>query len=267
MTPTTSLHPTNLLQIQERDLKGITANTATIREDLLKATRKLINGLVAYADCNNLQALLQEVNYSNSRLKNAHDTEFYNSALFIQNKAVEYDADLVAFLIKDTDITGQAELLLQYDKAMPERGVAGAVSKTATSDLKAKFSEMRVLLQKLDKLALLFEADHPTFVQQYFNARIIVDLGHRYKTEKTILTGLVINILDDKPLAGVNVWIDGTGLSHITGTDGVFAFELSKAGDYIVKAQKDGFLFYTSDTFKVEAGQEVNIEIELQPVE
>ncbi|MEZ5195134.1 MAG: carboxypeptidase-like regulatory domain-containing protein [Bacteroidales bacterium] len=256
---------TGLLQVQERDLKGITTTTAVIREDLLKATRKLINGLVAYAHYNDLHTLLAEVNYTESALKKERDTEFYNTALFIQNKAQEYETQLADFLIKPTDITAQAGLVNQYDQAMPQRGVAGSVSKTATADLKLKFSEARQLLQKLDKLVLLFKDDHPTFVEQYFNARIIVDLGHRSSKNKTMIVGTVTNIQDDKPIEGVNVWVDATGLSHLTGPDGSFAFELPKAGDYIIKAQKDKFSLYISETYKVETGQEITLEIELEP--
>lgn len=124
-----------------------------------------------------------------------------------------------------------------------------------------------LLKEKLDRLILLFKSEYPDFVQQYFNARIIIDLGHRSSNNKTIITGLVTGFQDEQPIDAVHVWIVETGQSFNTGTDGHFEFTLEKPGEYVVKAQKEGYKTFTSDQVKIEEGHEITIDIDLEPVE
>lgn len=258
----------NLRQIQELNTKGITVNKATIREQLTEATLKLSRAMAAFASLNNNYQLLSEVNYTLSALNKSRDNIFYDIAVLIQNKAKQYETELAEFLIKPEDITGQQTLIDQFIEAVPEKRVAVTASKTSTTDLKLKFKEMDVLLkEKLDRLILLFKSENPDFVQQYFNARIIIDLGHRSTNNKTIISGLATSFEDEKPIDAVHVWIVETGQSFNTGSDGHFEFTLEKPGEYVVKAQKEGYKTYTSDQVKIEEGHEITLDIDLEPVE
>lgn len=256
----------DLRQIQELDTKGITVNKTVVRDELITATLKLINGISAYASITENYTLLGEVKYTPSQLKTARDTIFYDIAVLIQSKAAPLETELAKYLIKTDDITGQQALISQYTEALPEKRVAVVTSKTSTTDLKIKFKEMDVLLkEKLDRLILIFEATNPDFVKQYFNARIIIDLGKRHTTNKTIISGLVTDFETEKPIDEAHVWIVETGQSFNTGSDGHFTFTLEKAGDYILKTEKATYQTFSSDTVKVDEGQEVSLEIELEP--
>lgn len=258
----------NLRQIQVLDTKGITVNKATIREQLTEATLKLSRALAAYASMNNNYELLGEVNYTQSAFNKSRDNILFDLATLIQNKARLYETELADFIIKPDDITAQQALIDQFFEAVPEKRVAVTESKTSTADLKLKFKEMDELLkEKLDRLILLFKSEYPDFVQQYFNARIIIDLGHRSSNNKTIITGLVTGFQDEQPIDAVHVWIVETGQSFNTGTDGHFEFTLEKPGEYVVKAQKEGYKTFTSDQVKIEEGHEITIDIDLEPVE
>ncbi|MCD4666053.1 MAG: carboxypeptidase-like regulatory domain-containing protein, partial [Bacteroidales bacterium] len=250
------------------DTKGITVNKTVVREQLTTATLKLSRALAAYASLNSNYQLLSEVNYTLSTLNKSRDNIFYDIAVLIQTKAKQYEVDLANFLIKPEDITGQQALIDQYIEAVPEKRVAVVTSKTSTADLKLKIREMDVLLkEKLDRLILLFEAENSDFVQQYFNARIIIDLGHRSTNNKTIISGLVTGFEDEKPIDAVHVWIVETGQSFNTGSDGHFEFTLEKPGEYVVKAEKTGYKTYTSDQLKVEEGHELTLDVDLEPTE
>ncbi|MBI9036675.1 MAG: hypothetical protein JEY97_00960 [Bacteroidales bacterium] len=44
---------------------------------------------------------------------------------------------------------------------------------------------------KLDNLMLIFQAGNPDFYNAYVNSRIIIDLGKRHKSNKTIISGII----------------------------------------------------------------------------
>lgn len=256
----------NLRQVQELDSKGITVNKADVREQLTGATLKLIRAIAAYASLNNNHKLLGEVNYTPSTLNKSRDNIFYDIAVLIQSKAKQYELELADFLIKPEDITGQQSLINRYILAVPEKRAAVVVSKTSTADLKLKIREMDILLKEnLDRLILLFETDNADFVQQYFSARIIIDLGHRTTTKKTIISGLVTDFESEKPIEGAHVWILETGQSFNTGSDGHFEINIENPGDYVLKVEKAGYKTYTSDQVHIEKAHEITLDIDLEP--
>ncbi|MEZ5198510.1 MAG: carboxypeptidase-like regulatory domain-containing protein [Bacteroidales bacterium] len=258
----------NLRQIQEQDKKGLTVNKTLTREQLTIATLKLINGLAAYAALNNNHELLAEVNYTPTNLTSARDTIISDIALLIQNKAIEFETQLADFLVTTEDIAAQLALLEQYNIAVPDKRVADSTSKAATADLKLKFKEMDILLkEKLDRLVRLFETTNPDFVQQYFNARIIIDLGRRSSTNnKALISGSVTDFETEAPIAGASVAILKTGLTATTGTDGYFSIDVVNAGNYSIQVEKIAYKTYIEDAVQIEKGQEITLEIELEKV-
>lgn len=76
--------------------------------------------------------------------------------------------------------------------------------------------------------------------------------------------GLVTSLIDNAPLAGINVSLDGTAFSAVTDSEGKFLFEKVPAGVYTLKAEHPD---YINDSFSVdvEAGQIASAEIQLHP--
>ncbi|MEZ5195256.1 MAG: carboxypeptidase-like regulatory domain-containing protein [Bacteroidales bacterium] len=256
----------SLRQVQELDTKGITVNKAVVREQLTAITLKLINGLVGFASFTDNYTLLDEVNYTPSELEKARDTIFYDKALLIHGKARTYETELAAYLITPEDILTAETLLAEYLTAIPEKRAAVAVSKTSTYNLKLKFRECDDLLKnKLDKLIKIFQPTYPDFVNQYFTARIIIDLGRRSADQKTIIAGTVTDFETDAPITGALVTIVQTGQTYITAADGLFSVELANPGEYTVQVEKTGYQTFTEGSIQVEKGQEVTLEIDLEP--
>ena len=256
-----------LRQIQVLDTTGITVNKTEIRDQLTQATFLLANAVASYATINDNYELLGEVSYTLSDLKKSRDNIFYDIAVLIQSKARPLETELSAFLIKPEDITGHQTLIEQYMQVLPDKRVAVTAAKTSTTDLKLKFKEMDDLLKnKLDRLILLFKSENPSFVDQYFNARIIIDLGHRFEVNNSIISGNVTGYTDEIPIPAVHVWVIETGQSANTGPDGLFEFTLQKPGDYTLKAEKSGYKPYTSDTLKVEENHKITLDINLEPL-
>ncbi|MEZ5084331.1 MAG: carboxypeptidase regulatory-like domain-containing protein [Bacteroidales bacterium] len=254
----------NFRQIQVADTTGITIDKNAIKEDLIQATLKVINGLVAYAVVNDDNELRNRVNYTRSDLEYSRENILVDKARLIYETALPLAADLVAYLVAQEDIDAITNLLKDFEQALPEKRLAVTQSKYSTEAIRDKFREADGLLRnKLDKLILIFQPANPEFVSRYFNARIIIDLGIRHTTNKTIISGLVENKATQQPLSGVNVWILDKGLNCTTGPNGRFSIEVPEGGTYTVKAEKTGYATYTHDPVTIQKGTEAQIEIEL----
>ncbi|MCB0805946.1 MAG: carboxypeptidase-like regulatory domain-containing protein [Bacteroidales bacterium] len=254
-------------QIQELNNTSLTENKHDVAAKLIEETLKLLYALVSYAVYSGKKRILSQVNYTESEIRYIRDTILYDRALLIQRKAREYETDLGAYLITPEDISKQNETLTEYATTIAEKSAANTVTKTATEDLKAKFHEMDTLLkEKLDRLILIFKATNPEFVQQYFNSRIIIDLGHRKSTTgQTLITGTVTDAVTGQPLNQVAVSVQGTQLIAYTGPAGLFSIDVGKTGDYTLLFS---LLNYKTDSESVRAenGAQVNIDVDLDPI-
>ena len=78
------------------------------------------------------------------------------------------------------------------------------------------------------------------------------------------INGLVTSLIDNSPLAGINVSLDGTNFSAVTDSQGKFSFLKVPAGTYMLKASNPD---YIDDSFSVNvvAGQVASAEIQLHP--
>jgi len=256
----------NIRQVQERDTTGITVNKTVIRDNLVQATLKVIRALVAYATVKKNYVLLGEVNYTKSDLENSRDNILYDRARLIHTKAQSLELELLDYFIGTPDITAIDTLSKEFNIAIPEKRAALTVQKTSTSDLKQKFADADLILkEQLDKVILILEPERPDFVKQYFNARLIIDLGHRTTNHETIISGNILDFVTKQPVTGALVILAGKDLAYTTGSDGHFSLNAGEGGEYIIKVDKEGYQVYTSDPVKVDTGTEVKLEIDLKP--
>jgi len=254
-----------LRQIQEKDFTGITVNKAEIRENLIAATLKLIGGLMAYATVTSNHELRNSINYGKHDLNHSRDNILYDKALLVYNTAQPLATELAVYLIGEEDILAVDTLLKKYEPAIPEKRAATSETKAATEALKQTFKDTSFLLKdKLDNLMLIFQAGNPDFYNAYVNSRIIIDLGKRHKSNKTIISGIIEKADTEIPINGAYVWIMEKGISFTTGPDGSFSLDIGEAGTYTLKAEKQGYKTHTEDPIAIEKGDEVIIDVEME---
>jgi len=254
-----------LRQKQEKDFTGITVNKAEVQEKLIAATLKLIGGLMAYSTVNNDHRLRNSINYTKSDLFLSRDNILYDKALLVYNIAQPLAAELSVYLITEEDILAVDTLLKKYEQAIPEKRAATSESKAVTEALKQTFKATSFLLKdKLDNLMLIFQAVNPDFYNAYTNSRIIIDLGRRHTSNKTIISGIIEKADTEIPLNGAYVWIMEKGISFTTGPDGRFSLNIGEAGTYTLKAEKQGYKTHTEDPITIEKGDEVVVEVEME---
>jgi len=185
--------------------------------------------------------------------------------LLVYNIAQPLAAELSVYLITEEDILAVDTLLKKYEQAIPEKRAATSESKAVTEALKQTFKATSFLLKdKLDNLMLIFQAVNPDFYNAYTNSRIIIDLGRRHTSNKTIISGIIEKADTEIPLNGAYVWIMEKGISFTTGPDGRFSLNIGEAGTYTLKAEKQGYKTHTEDPITIEKGDEVVVEVEME---
>ncbi len=254
---------------QERDTIGITIDTHVLGTNLINAALKVIAALVAHASLNNDNELKQAVNFTKSQLLTCRDNILVDRVNLVYNTALPLTSDLALWNITPVDISTLSSLNSQYESAIPSKRAAVSGSKTATLNISTTFREIDTLLKhKLDSYLLIFQTNNPDFYNTYKAARMIIDLGIRHEGGKTgKITGSVIHFTTEEPISGALVTLIEKGLTFTTSSDGRFNFTIDTEGNYTLKAEKQGFITYTEDAITVAPGDQVNVEIELEPNE
>jgi hypothetical protein len=260
--------------IQEKDNKGLTVIKKKVQLNLITAVLKLIDGLIAYATSIGDQALLDSINYTKSDLTRARDNILVDISRLIYTTAEPLAHELDDFEVAEADIAAVDNLITQYEIAIPAKRITVAQQKVATQNIGKEVKAIDLYFQKtFDNLMIQFRTSQPDFYAAYKNARIIINTGKRTKVakapanKKTIYAGTIINAVTGLPESGVTVTLVETGQTMVTGSDGKFSFILKTAGAYSLKAEKKDFTTWNEDTTLIQAGTQINLEIELEPIE
>ncbi|MCB0807263.1 MAG: carboxypeptidase-like regulatory domain-containing protein, partial [Bacteroidales bacterium] len=254
----------NLAQIQAADKKGLTVNKLQIQADLIRAAIKLVKAMKAYARISKNDVLFNEVSFTKSAMELSRDNQIHQDSLFILSKAQALETELLDYMIKTDDLTKVSDLALQYEEAMPQKRDADVIKKNATAQMDAEYDEADKALADLDILVPIFEDDHPEFVSGYFDARIIIDRGHRF-SDDTRIRGKVTDAQNQLPIVRAEILIRETGQNQYTLDDGTFSMKIPEAGNYTVEVHHQGYQTYTHDTVHLNTGSRVALDIQLQP--
>jgi hypothetical protein len=258
-----------LRAVQERDNKGVALNKDNIAMSLSDIATKVKNAAVAHAIFTKDLKLREKVDYTDTELKNCRDNILADRAKVIYDAALPLKAHLTKLNITEADITAVDTIRLQYLSVIAEPRVAIVETKSATASLARKFRETDKLLRnEIDPTIRIFENTNFDFVDQYKNGRIIVDLGKRSTGNRTaVISGTVRHFETLVVLPGALVRILETGQSVTVGADGTFSFTFSQSGVYTLQVELAGYHTYTEDGISIQTGNQLNLDIELEPVE
>ena len=254
----------NLNQIQSQNNSGIVIHKRNIETNLIDAVLKVAKALIAYATINKNSELLAQVKVTKTTFERLRDELIASKALDIHSIAVTLTEELSSLLINPDDIAAIPTLATSYNEILPTHRDAEILRKNATADMKAKFKEQDAHIADLDAIVPIFETDHRSFVQGYWNARIIIDLGRR-KSDKTIIAGHVTDASNELPITNAYVWIRETGTSYNTNDEGYFSINVKEAGNYTIEVQKQTYKTYIHDTIHLNTGNRLSLDIDLEP--
>jgi hypothetical protein len=246
-----------LSEAQELDYKGKTETKNSKKNFLINNTMEVVRRTVAYAMVNDLYELKQEVDYTISDLIRCADTELRTICQVVNERATSVLTELASFGVTQAMLEDQQTAINDYfgEITKPREGIIGR--KNATSAMKEEFKKADdIVNNRLDKLVAMLKTSNPEVYESYTNARIIIDLGHGKKNGEYKIEGETIDFESGLPLAGVNVSIVGTTTVVMTGPDGLFNIPVKSAGDYALRAEKDGYKVLIGEEVIVGNGQE-----------
>lgn len=185
---------------QSVPITGVSEDKQQARYEIEVILDHLCKKMTAFANVSNNMTLRDKVNYNSTKISLQRDTllidltqNVIDQALYNLNKLVDYniDAAMVSNLQSKLD-EFNAILSAPRQQIIHRKG--------ATKQLSALFKEADTILKnEMDLLVVEFEKNHPDFVRNYKNARIIIDLRGRRRIAKGIVGSDMPIVSKDAP--------------------------------------------------------------------
>lgn len=176
----------NLAQSQAVDSTGLTADKDQLRKTMALATVEVALATNAYAKKVKNNDLTTKTNVSVSTYMEGRDTLAATNALNIHAAATATLANLAPYGVTAAKLTALKAKIDAYSASLSKPRDAVGSGSTATKQLAAEFDAADAALNdQMDALIPQFAAANPKFVEDYNNARIIVDSGGAKAKAKT----------------------------------------------------------------------------------
>jgi hypothetical protein len=250
-------------ELQTLDIRGHARDKEAARATLEATAVALAGAMASFAEANGNLTLEAEVDFTASELMLARDEELVYHCENLEGKINRHIAELTPYGITELVMDGYGDLIEAYKARTYDPTLARTQKKAYTRLLKEQTRDAnRFLKRNMDPLAKMFDAHHHEFYLQYRNARVIYDLKGRGKDEEgvTALYGKVFDAINQEPLKGVHLWIQGTNIATDSDGDGMYEIILEAGGSYVVQGQKIGYVTYTSAEVEVETGKRAELD-------
>ena len=176
----------NLAQSQAVDSTGLSADKEQLRRTMANATAEVALATNAYAKKVKNNDLIAKTNVSVSTFMDGRDTLAATNALNIHAAATENLANLAPYGVTAAKLTALKAKIDAYSASISKPRDAVASGSTATAQMAAEFDAADAALNdQLDALVPQFTTANAKFVEDYNNARIIVDSGGGKAKAKT----------------------------------------------------------------------------------
>lgn len=163
-------------QRQEVSLKGVALDKRFKKDAMVKLAAQLAQPVFAYAEDKGDVVMRDQVNYSQSRLLQSRDAVVAQVCQNIHDLGNANIADLAAYGVLPADVQKLQAAIDAYIATVGSPRALLTIRKGATAEIEALVKDtMKVLNNRMDKLMSTFEKSDPSFHQEYFDARMIVN--------------------------------------------------------------------------------------------
>ena len=252
---------------------GITDSKNQLRSKLITMIGDYARKLTAYAKLNNNLELLNEVNFPESKVRNAPDTVVMDYALLVQNKAGNHLADLTVYHITEQSQTALGEAMDNYFNYIGKPGVSGSEMVQNTMQLKQYFTQADAALERMDAAVEIIRLSDEGFYNTYRNSRKILNNGRGSLT----LKGIVTEQASGEPIKGATLVFTpvaenatmrstesgGSPVTKKSANKGGFHIKNMAGGIYQVTIKKIGYEVQTVEV-AVDGSELTTLNIQLQ---
>lgn len=184
--------------LQTIPIVGVTEDKQRLREFMEGLLVEVCNKITAYAHITNNNTLKEQVAYPFSSLRRQRDTLLLDTAQNVLNIANQNLIELGSYNITGSTITSLQQRISDFNNALTRPRQKIVSRKGATQELLSLFRQAdKVLKNELDMLVVDFINTQPEFERNYQNARIIIDLGVRRRSEKDFGEAIVSDTGDN----------------------------------------------------------------------
>ena len=166
--------------VQEGQITGVTKDKAQAQYNAIEKGLQVSTAVFAFASVIGNNKLKDRVSYSPTEFRRCRDTILIDRLTVIIEAAKQNIAELENYGLMQEDIDEYQAIIDTYTEKVEEPRQAITNRSRSTKELKDLFIDAdRIMKEQLDKLMPQFKTDSKIFWQQYQNARLIIDLGHR----------------------------------------------------------------------------------------
>ncbi len=247
----------------ERTTQGITKNKHMARVAMQTKAQLIANRVMAWANSvedNEHYATMSELI---GGITVASDSICYTRCMNVANVAEGVLIELVNWKVVLADITDLKAKCAAFNALMITASVVEAEINTAIKVLDAMLKEGKKLMsQRIDKVVKSMKTDEFSFVAEYFAARRVQNLGHRY----TQFKGVAVSGLTQDELRDVEIQFSNGTETFIAKTD--------ENGKYVERLNPDVYDIVVShpqyESFviegkRIEPGEIIVENFELKP--
>ena len=174
--------------VQILSLQGYTLNKHQLWLAAANISEHVCNGLLDYYDDQKDSVHEAQVSFTITNFLQGDVTECINRMQLVHDLAVTIDpATLNDYQVSADDVKNQGTLIANLIAAVPGYRSNVSISKGSTSQLVDLFKLWKDQFKKLDRQIKTYKKNYPEFVEVYFNARKIIDLGKTQKSEQVHL--------------------------------------------------------------------------------
>jgi len=167
---------------QKTPTKGITGSKSETRTELTKVGQRIGASLTTFADATGDIELRGAAEEAAVPLERGGEMEAAARAETLEALATKHRAILVAeYGLKDADLDTFATSLTAFSQMLGRPRSTIALKRSATESIPDLFVEADAYLDRMDRLSLNLEPEHPEFVGAYKASRLIGALPYRRK--------------------------------------------------------------------------------------
>ena len=232
---------------------GLSVDKKNLKIQLADLTERVSGAVHAYADSINDNTLMNEVHYTEAKLRTMRDTVLIDVCRNVYNIANANAANIAGFGVDAVMLLTYNTSIGLFENKSPQPIEAREHSAMLTLVIREKEKEIRAFLKnRFDKSINMLKASDPNFVKEYSNARQIIDAGIRHLGDEVLAETLeemanlrgCITDADGNPIEDAIIEISNeTGvLSEEPDEDGDYVHEAIPRGTYKVKVSCYGYL-------------------------
>lgn len=242
---------------------GVTRQTDALRLALCQTIDLLCGPLYSFAVATRNLALQTIAKTTVPKLERLKPEDLLLFGQSIYTELTNNEGALADYGITNKDISVLDDQLKKFDGADEEPREAINARAVATKALIREVKSINTFLKNtLDPLMKPLQKTEPAIYNGYLQARIVVEPP----TNHTEIRGLIATF-DDKPLYGVTITLDNGKLQVKVQTeeDGTYTARLTPdAGEWVLHAEKPGFLPEKQSGIFVQRGKTTKIDLTLK---